>query len=76
MAIARNDAMVESLLTSAATGTQNFARWRAVQNGSAGFNYAVPRGGRVFRGKLDRRCVQPVGRLDSGGVSLVTAQPD
>lgn len=48
MAVARNDVMVDSLQTAAATGTQNFASWRAVQNGSASFNYAVPRGGRVF----------------------------
>ena len=52
MAVARNDAVVDSLLTSAATGTQNFARWRAVANGSAGFHYAVPRGGRVFEENL------------------------
>ena len=52
MAVARNDAVVDSLLTSAATGTQNFASWRATQNGSASFNYAVPRGGRVFEENL------------------------
>jgi conjugal transfer/type IV secretion protein DotA/TraY len=48
MAIARNDAMVESLYARQATGTHQFANWRAVQNESAHFNYAVPRGGRVF----------------------------
>ena len=48
MAVARNDAVVDSLLAGAATGTESFARWRAVQNGSVGWNYAVPRGGRVF----------------------------
>ena len=52
MAIARNDAMVDSLQTAAATGTQNLASWRAAQNDSAGFNYAVPRGGRVFQEDL------------------------
>ena len=52
MAVARNDAMVESLQTAAATGTRNLASWRAAQNDSAGFSYAVPRGGRVFEEKL------------------------
>ncbi len=48
MAVARNDALIESLYARQATGTQQFARWRAVRNESASFNYAVPRGGRVF----------------------------
>ena len=52
MAVARNDAMIDSLYASTATGTQNFARWRAVQNGSADFNYAVPLGGRAFQEDL------------------------
>ncbi|MEI2744784.1 MAG: DotA/TraY family protein [Ottowia sp.] len=48
MAIARNDAVVDSLRADAASGTQNFATWRGTQTGAAGWNYAVPRGGRVF----------------------------
>ena len=48
MALARNDAMVDSLLTAARAGTESFASWRATQNGSANFNYALPRGGRAF----------------------------
>ena len=48
MAVARNDAMIESLYSAGKSGAQNFASWRAVQNGSAKFNYAVPQGGRVF----------------------------
>ena len=47
--------------TDAATGTQNFAHWRAVQNGSAGFNYAVPRGGRAFQEKLDDEAFSQLG---------------
>ncbi len=48
MALARNDAVVDSLLAEAASGTQSFATWRGTQSGAAGWNYAVPRGGRVF----------------------------
>ena len=48
LAVARNDALIESLYARQATGTQQFASWRAVQNESAHFNYAVPRGGRAF----------------------------
>ena len=48
MAVARNDAVVDSLVADAASGTQNFATWRGTQTGAAGWNYAVPRGGRVF----------------------------
>ncbi|MGB4946985.1 MAG: DotA/TraY family protein [Candidatus Competibacter denitrificans] len=48
LALARNDVMVESLLTSSKTGTEQFAAWRATQNGSANFNYALPQGGRTF----------------------------
>ena len=52
MAVARNDALIDSLYARQATGTQQFASWRAVQNESAHFNYAVPRGGRVFEENL------------------------
>ena len=67
MAVARNDAVVESLLASAATGTENFARWRAVENGSAGFHYAVPRGGRVFQENLTGELFSTLGnKLQEG----------
>jgi len=61
MAIARNDVMVESLLTAQQTGTQSFARWRATQNGSANFNYALPRGGRAFEENLSDQLLRSLG---------------
>jgi conjugal transfer/type IV secretion protein DotA/TraY len=48
MAMARNDTLVDSLLAAQQTGTDHFASWRATQNGSANFNYALPQGGRAF----------------------------
>jgi len=61
MAVARNDAMIDSLYASQATGTQAFASWRAVQNGSARFNYALPRGGRAFEEDQSKDLFQFVG---------------
>lgn len=61
MALARNDAMVDLLLTAARAGTESFASWRATQNGLANFNYALPRGGRAFRGVRRQSALQALG---------------